>query len=396
MNILILTRVITRNSNLIYNYYTKGIQDNYPDTTVIDYFDLYFSEGKGGFEKHILQTIQEKKIDLVFINFVSGDITFSVEFLQLLSSKCFMMMNFYDNELFFEPIDRYYAQCADLVIIPNTEVFTYSYKLLGINAKSVLSLYDTSMYKNQDIEKDIDISFVGDVSKKSRSDLINYLIDNGINVEVYGRGSKRGNVSFEKMIEVFNRSKINLNFSETVSSREFNANTNTNYKIVPKIVKYMTQLKGRSIEISLCGSFVLTQDATGIEELFTSDEIDTFASKEELLQKVKYYLEHEDIRESMAQSAYEKANVKYDASKAFKNILDDIKLSDAHKKTVYIDKEFSRNYMTYHTLYLFNFLFKFKISHFLEELKMIKLTKINIPTALKYALEQFKYIYIKK
>ena len=396
MNILILTRIITNNSNPIYNYYTKGIQDNYPNTTVVDYFDLYFSQGNSSFEKSILKTIQDKKINLIFINFVSGDITFNLEFLQLLSSRCFIMMNFYDNELFFEPIDRYYAQCADLVLIPNTEIFTYSYKLLGINAKSVLSLYDISVYKNNNIPKDIDVSFVGDVSKKSRSNFINYLLENGINVEVYGRSSKRGSVSFEKMIEIFNRSKINLNFSETVSSRKFNHSTNTNYKIVPNIVKYMTQLKGRSIEISLCGSFVLTQSATGIEELFTTNEIDTFTSKEELLEKVKYYLENETLRENMAQKEAIKAKTKYDATKAFKKILNEIDIKNYYKKDIYKDKEFISNYMTYHTLYLFNFLFKLKISSFLEELKLIQFRKINISTAFAYACDQFKYTYRKK
>jgi len=393
LNILILTRVISNNSNSIYNSYSNGIINNYPETTeVIDYFDLYFQYGKARFESFILDTIQEKSINLIFINFVSGDFTFELQFLKQLADKAFMMMNFYDSELFFEPIDRYYAQCADLVLLPTASDFTYSYKVLGINAISTtLSLFDSKLYTKQNLPKDIDVSFVGDVSKKSRQQLIKYLHDNGIDIEVFGNRSKHGLVDFKRMVEIFNRSKINLNFSDTVEERSFNKYANINYTIVPKIVRYMTQLKGRSIEVSLCGSFTLSQDATGLQELFTNKEIASFQTKEELLQKITYFLEHEKEREAMANRAYTTALKRYDATDAFHKILNEITLHDRKKKTIYLDDSFISDYYTYHTLYLFNFLFKFKISLFIEEFRNINMKKIKLKMTLKYALQQLRY-----
>ena len=366
------------------------------ETIVIDYFDLYFQNGKKGFEEIILNHIVDNQIDLIFINFVSGDLTFDLEFLRLLSTKCFMLMNFYDSELFFEPIDRYYAQCADLVILPTSSDFTHNYTLLGINAISTMSLFDTGLYKKKELDKDIDISFVGDISKKSRKEFLDHLVASGYKVELFGHGTKNGGVSFDKMTEIFSRSKINLNFSDTVEERVFNKYTNTDYSLVPNIMKYMTQLKGRSIESALCGGFVLTQYATGIKELFDEDEIAVFKDKEELLEKVKYYLTHDAKREQMEEKAYKKALQRYDASTAFSRLLESLDMQNTDGKTIYTDKEFLLNYTSYHTLYLFNFLFKLRFHNFIEEWNIIRQNSIRFSTALRHLRQQFYYQIIRK
>jgi hypothetical protein len=391
MNILILTRVTNKDGNSIYNSYTKGIVNNYPESIVIDYLDLYFNNAKKDFEAKILEIIDKEKIDLIFINFVSADFTFEINFLHYLSQKCFMMMNFYDSELFFEPLDRYYAQCADLVLLPTSSVFIENYSLLGINAISTLSLFDIKMYKNLDIKKDIEVSFVGDLSKKSRRDFIEYIQKQGIQIEVFGKGSKNGSLSFDGMIDIFNRSKINLNFSDTSSQRTFNKDINTDYSIVPKIVEYMTQLKGRTIEVSLCGSFTLTQNAVGIEELFSLDEIDIFNTKEELVSKILFYLEEDEQREVMALKAYNKAIKKFDATSIFKKIFQNINLQERQSKTIFMDKDFLKNYTSYHALYLFNFLFKGKIKLFFKELQNIKFNQLKPYSVSQHFLQQLRY-----
>jgi hypothetical protein len=395
MNILILTRIANKNGNSIYNSYTQGITNNYPNAIVMDYFDLYFEKGKSGFEQTILEQIETHDIDLIFINFVSGDLTFDIIFLEKLSQHCFIVMNFYDGELFFEPIDRYYAQCADVVLIPASSCFTYNYKLLGINAISTLSFFDSHLYTPKVITKDIDISFVGDVSKKSRQDFINFLIEKGYAVEVFGKNSQHGSVSFDTMIDIFNRSKINLNFSDTIDQRNFNTYTNTNYSIVKNIVKHMNQLKGRSIEVALCKGFVLTQHATGIEELFTKDEIDTFNSKEELLQKVQYYLAHNKKREEKAANAYKMALTKFDATTAFSKIFQALSIQERAQKNVLLDQDFISNYTTYHLLYFFNFFFKLRFNHLREELTIITAHPINLKMTWYYLRQQFKYFLMR-
>lgn len=396
MNILILTRKAKKDANSIYNSYTHGIVQNYPQTIVIDYFDLYFQYGKKKFEAQILNEIRKNSIDMVFINFVSGDITFDLRFLEVLASKCFMMMNFYDTELFFEPIDRYYAQCADLVLLPTASNFTHSYKLLGIDALATFSLFDTKAYKKHACSKDIDISFVGDVSKKSRKKFLDALSASGYDVQIFGHGTKNGPVSFEKMNQIFSRSKINLNFSDTVEERNFNTHTNTDYTIVPKIMQYMTQLKGRSIEASLCGGFVLTQYAVGIEEMFENDEIATFQDEAELIQKVQYYLHNDSLREQMQEKAYQKALERFDATKVFSKIFKNIHLQNRSEKKIFTDKDFLRHYGSYHSLYLFNFLFKLRFFDAVQEWKIIQQNGCKFTTFLQHLRQQFYYQIVRK
>jgi len=395
MNILILTRIANKNGNSIYNSYTQGITNNYPNTIVLDYFDLYFENGKQGFEQVILEQIAIHGIDTIFINFVSGDLTFDLVFLERLSTQCFLMMNFYDTELFFEPIDRYYAQCADIVLLPTASYFTYSYSLLGIHAISTLSLFDSALYQTLDIIKDIDISFVGDVSKKSRRDFVEYLRLQGYQVEVFGQGTVHGNVSFEKMVEIFNRSKINLNFSDTVNERTFNTHSNTDYSLVPNIMRYMTQIKGRSIEVALCGGFVLSQYATGIEELFNENEMALFNSKEELVEKISFYLKEDHQRDVMSENAHKRALQDYDATKAFAHLFSTLSLQKT-PKVIYTDTAFLSHYATYHALYLFNFLFKLKISYAWEEFKLMMPFKIHFNTFFSHLKQQFHYQVTRK
>jgi spore maturation protein CgeB len=397
MNLLLLTRKTNPDGNSIYNSYTTGITHALPHTTVVDYFDLYFEKGKAAFEAGILEIVRTQKIDTVLINFVSGDLTFDLFFLERLAKECYMIMNFFDSELFFEPIDRYYAQCADLVLLPTASHFVYSYTLLNIPARSIFSLFDTHRYTPLSTTKEIDVSFVGDVSKLSRRRFLDALQKAGYKVEVFGYGSPNGCVSFDQMIAIFNRSKINLNFSDTIHERTFNFATNTNYRIVPKIMQYMTQIKGRSIEAALCKGFVLSQYATGLEELFSNEEIAWFESEKALIERVAYYLSHEEEREKMAQKAYEKALERYDARKAFEAIFASIDLSKRTTKTLYSDRAFEQNYATHHALYFFNFLFKGKWSLCMQELKLLyHASCLDWITVISHLRQQFRYQIVQK
>lgn len=390
MQILILTRISNKDGNSIYNSYTNGIVANYPQSVVIDYFDLYFEHGKLGFERSIIDTIETCHIDTIFINFVSGDLTFDQVFLQTLSKQCYIIMNFYDSELFFEPIDRYYAQCADLILLPTSLTFCENYTLLGMNATSTFSLFNSKHYIRENKPKTIDISFVGDITKKSRQQFLNYLIESGYNVEIFGKNTKNGPVSFEKMIDIFNTSKINLNFSETIEERSFNSNSNTDYTMVPKIMRYMTQLKGRVTECALCGSFVLSQYAEGFEEMYNKNEMDTFRTKEELCQKVDFYLKNGHLREQMASNAYQRALRDYDATKVFDKIFSST-LPPKTDKTLYTDVAFMSNFATYHSLYFFNFIFKGKWRYAYEELLILKRSSIRIGSVLHHMKQQLTY-----
>ncbi|MBV5278002.1 MAG: glycosyltransferase family 1 protein [Campylobacteraceae bacterium] len=237
------------------------------------------------------------------------------------------------------------------------------------------------MFYNLDLDKTIDVSFIGNVNKANRREYINYLRDNDINVQTYGVGSENGFVNHKKMMDIINSSHINLNFTDSALSLDFDFNTNTNFTIGTHINSRIQQAKGRLIEIYLTNSFCLSQEGNGTRVLFDDNRI-IFNTKEDLLQKIKYYLNDKQTSKNIAHELYLKA-LKFDASERFKDILPSLKYNSKYIHKLYIDKEFIRNYTSYHFLFFFNFLLKGKIKLALNETRIfIKYRCFNFNTIL--------------
>ena len=110
-------------------------------------------------------------------------------------------------------------------------------------------------------------------------------------------------VTQEEMIEIFQRTRINLNL--TASSQDNHRN----------------QIKGRTFEIPGSGGFQLSEYADRIEDYFHVDkEIVCFKSFDEMKAKIKYYLDHEEERASIAEAGYRRAIGEHTYEKRF-NVL---------------------------------------------------------------------------
>ena len=84
-----------------------------------------------------------------------------------------------------------------------------------------------------------------------------------------------------------------------------------------------TGLPLRIWDILGAGGFVLTNYQTEITEYFEiGNELETFSSEEELLDKISYYLTHEEERCKIARRGYEKAKKEYTLQKRIKQMLE--------------------------------------------------------------------------
>jgi len=375
-NFLFISRFSNNNPNSKPDTYTildacrYGLEKNLPNLISLDYYDLYFQYGLKGFEEQLENIIKVNRIRYFYISFGAEDFTIDPLFLLYLKRKyklCILNTS-QDPETFFESRDRYYNQIADYIlpftIWPNQSL----YKNYNINAFTLYSVYNKNMFQPNNLQKTIDVSFIGNINKANRWEYINYLKNNGINIQTYGVGSDNGFVNHKEMIDIFNKSKINLNFTDSALSEGFDFNTNTNFSIGTHINARIQQAKGRLIEIYLTNSFCLSQEGRGTRALFDDDRI-TFKNKEELLTKISFYLEQEKQREDISQEIHLKA-LNFDAANRFKEILPELNYVSKEIKQLYIDKEFIRNYTTYHTLFFFNFLFKGKFLLMLDEIKI--------------------------
>lgn len=107
--------------------------------------------------------------------------------------------------------------------------------------------------------------------------------------------------SATEMPKIFHLSKINLNFTS-------------------KPIR--TGLPLRLWDILGAGGFVLTNFQSEIPEYFeVGKELDIYASEEELIEKIRYYLEHEEERQTIARNGYQKAKEQYSLELRVKQIL---------------------------------------------------------------------------
>ena len=108
--------------------------------------------------------------------------------------------------------------------------------------------------------------------------------------------------SLTEMPKIFHLSKINLNLTS-------------------KPIR--TGLPLRIWDILGAGGFVLTNYQSEILEYFEiGKEIETYSSEKELLQKIGYYLEHEEERKTIARNGYEKAKSQYSLVSRVSQMLD--------------------------------------------------------------------------
>jgi hypothetical protein len=326
----------------------------------IDYSATYLKYGKKQTERYIMDYVKANGIQILFYCSTEPWIyEFSVDFFKDIGKKAAVVMLFTDCDYYFEQRDRYYGQAADMVLAMDS-ISPHKFKQFGIPALTFYPLHDSADYNRlPSVEKSIDVSFVGLLNSKiGRPAYCDYLKSHNINIEVYGSLDTE-RVSQKQMVELFNKSRINLNFAGGGERTAF------------AIQRRIKQFKGRILEVTLSGGFLLSEYTPGIEDLFDiGGEIDVFRTKEELLDKVNYYLGNPSLRKSMASRSYERAQKYHSEQNGFPRlvqILRDVKPLK-NKEQIYLDDIFIKKYASFRFLYMIRFLKRWKLARALEEL----------------------------
>ncbi len=148
-------------------------------------------------------------------------------------------------------------------------------KKAGIKTAMWLPLAcDPEIHAQQELSKEYDISFVGHILPGERQNLLNLLQEKFPNSFI-------GQEYYEKMAAIYSQSKVVFNRS------------------------ILNDVNMRVFEGLCSGSLVITNNlsSNGQEELFQdSVHYVVYQNAEELLEKLNYYLEHDDIREQIAQA----------------------------------------------------------------------------------------------
>lgn len=161
---------------------------------------------------------------------------------------------------------------------------------------------DPRIFNNPDKERDIDIVFSGSYGygREERQSVMNHLLTNGIKL-IHGGSEGGDHFTTEEYADRYKRAKMALSFS---------------------VARGVNVVNARPFEAMMCGALLLEQESLELAKLYIP-YVDYIPWKDEidLLTKVKYYLEHDEERKTIANNGYLKTQELYSAKTFWEEVL---------------------------------------------------------------------------
>ncbi len=155
------------------------------------------------------------------------------------------------------------------------------------------------------------------------------LNDAGLAVECWGYGWPAGQLGHEQMVEVFASSRINLNLSNSSEVPGLKARLRRLLHFHPPPPR-PPQIKGRNFEVPGCGGFLLTERVPYLERYFELNrEVAVFDGADDLVDKVRYWLDHDEERRRVADAGYRRVLSEHTYDHRFAAIFDELGLGQA-------------------------------------------------------------------
>jgi len=265
-----------------------------------------------------IETVHKKKpIDVFFSYFASSYC--SPEIIKKIGEMGIKTVNWFCNASYQLYLVEEIAPAYHYCLVP--EKFRLEdYKRVGANPIYCQEAANPNIYKPYDIDKDIDISFVGQ-RYADRYKYIRDLYNAKLKIKVFGENWQKTSgksyfgiksiynlirkdkpvpasvmgryISDEEMVRLYSRSKINLGFANCYSSSG---------------EEPIKQVRLRDFEVPMSGGFYLTEYFEELTDFFIPDkEIVFFKNSKDCIEKTKYYLTHDKEREDIRLAGHQRA-----------------------------------------------------------------------------------------
>ncbi len=318
-----------------YNFYNSLVGMGH-DVLYFDFPTIANQTSRAAMNRRLLETVKAEKPDAMF-TVVWGDHLDPVTVRRISNETDTVTLNWYcDDHWQFDRLSRRWTPCFNYAVTTAQSTLA-KYERLGYH-NVIKSQWGANhrLYRKLDLPLKYDVSFVG-LPHGSRRATIQALRDAGIDVRVWGNGWEGGRLSQEQMIEVFNQSRINLNFSEaSCNGRTTGRLGKLAYRYLQRPIDKLPggwritkagralaskatrlagttatpppmQIKGRNFEVPGCGGFMMTGYADNLSDYYQpGQEIATFSGTNDLIDKVRHYLVNEPLRAAVAQAGYER------------------------------------------------------------------------------------------
>ena len=191
------------------------------------------------------------------------------------------------------------------------------------NALYVPFSFNEEIFHRVDVDTEYDVSFVG-LCHPFRKWVVDRMRRAGIQVSVFGYGWPVGRVTVDRMVEIFNSSRVNLNLSNS-SQWDLRYLTSSPLAIATNIKagKDHEQVKMRHVEIAGAGGFQMSYWVNYLSDYFRPDEeISVYRSLEDLIAKVRYFLVHDDERSAIAAAGHRRAVSEHSGTHRLRKLLE--------------------------------------------------------------------------
>jgi len=253
--------------------------------------------------------VEDNRLDLLIITI--GYQAFPPSFYKKLGVRKLFL--FTDDDWTFNMRTRFMCQYADIIVTPN-ECLLGNYRAFNNGVFHMTWAANPYLFKRNNCEKKYDVTFTGG-PHSNRYEVLKFLKDSGVNLRIFGGGWNKypdmkdiwgGYLSAQDVVKTINESKIILSF--------LMGSTMSGY-----------QIKGRLFEVPCAGGFQLCDDYEEVYKYYKKDkEISVFSSREDLLEKINYYLCNEQEREGIAHEAYLRTMKQHTWPIRFKKLFEEI------------------------------------------------------------------------
>jgi spore maturation protein CgeB len=268
----------------------------------------------------------ERPLDLFFSYLYSSCVT--PDAIREIRAMGITTMNWYCNASYQFRLVEEIAPAFDVCLVPE-QYRIDDYRRIGANPIYCQEAANPLFYLPQDIERDLDVVFVG-ACYGERPELIRTLVKQGLAVTVFGPGWDRpslksrakrflrrslaqltgrpvparlaaipagvwgGVLEDGELAHVYSRAKIALGFSSVGQTH--------------RTGERITQVRLRDFEVPMSGAFYLVEQIPELGEFFDlGEEIETYRDIDELVEKCRYYLMHDDERERVRRAGHARA-----------------------------------------------------------------------------------------
>ena len=358
-----------------YNFY-DSLREMGHNVQYFDFLQLNAELGRRKLNQRLLETVKSEKPDVMFT--VLFNDTLSRKTISEISDSGFTRtVNWFcDDHWRFEDYSSKWAPSFNWVV--TTDANSADRYRTELNLTNVIESQwacNSNLYRRLNRPIEFDVTFVGR-AHGNRRHIVKTIQEAGIDIQAWGTGWPNGRLNQRQMIEIFNKSRINLNLSnasvvtnsETTAARAGRilrkaavrllessppgcaiSNALKKRRTTPVsdeqvaaapessglLAGKLDQIKGRNFEVPGCGGCILTAATERLDEYYHDGrEILSYnGTVGELIEQLRFLLRNQDYCQEVADAGYRRTHGEHTYRNRFQHIFQQMGLCTDMEQT---------------------------------------------------------------